>query len=84
MMLLPAFSAAILCLWSLLLSSGPIYTPIISIPALISPVLAPDLSHVHGPSILILTEVCDGAITLNFPVCDPFEIPIRSSSPPGT
>ncbi|KAF9778264.1 hypothetical protein BJ322DRAFT_1175821 [Thelephora terrestris] len=82
MILLPAFSAAVLLLWSLLLTSGPMYTPIISIPALISPVLAPDLSHVHGPSIIIFAGICNAAITLTFPACDPSGIPAQSSSPP--
>ncbi|KAF9645462.1 Dus-domain-containing protein [Thelephora ganbajun] len=82
MMLFTVFSTAILCLWSLLLTSGPMYTPIISIPTLVSPVLTPLLSPAHGSSILILIEVCDATVPLTLPTCDPFDAPVHFSTPP--
>ena len=78
------FSTAIICLWSLLLATGPIYIPVFTIPALVPPVLTPLLSPQNGRIILILTEVCDAAISLPFPTCDPSEVPIYSSGSHGT
>lgn len=79
-MLFHALSPVIICLWSLLVAIGPIYT----IPALISPVLTPLLSPADGPTILILTEVCDAAVPITFPVCDPSGAPVPPSGSPGT
>lgn len=84
MILFPVFSAAVICLWTLLFTPGPIYTPILYIPALVSPALAPLLSPADGPTILILSEVCDGTVPLAFPTCGPFDGPVPTHSPPGT
>lgn len=80
-MLFPLFSAAVLCLWSLLLASGPILVPILFIPTLASPVLTPLLPPADGPIILI--EVCDAAVPITFPICDPSDVPLPPSAPPG-
>jgi len=85
MILFPVFSTTLFCLWALLLSSGPIYTPIFTIPALISPVLAPTLSApLDGSHILIFGEVCVRTVTITFPTCDPTDTPVPTPSPPGT
>ena len=84
MMLFSVFPAAVFCLWSLLLASGPIYVPVLSIPVLASPVLTPLLSPADGPTILILIEVCDVTVPITFPVCDPSDVPVPPLNPPGT
>jgi hypothetical protein len=71
-------------LWSLLPTIGPTYALISTIPALITPVLTPLLSPADGHTILILAEVCDAAVSITFPACDPSDVPVRSSGPPGT
>jgi len=83
MMLFPIFSAAVICLWSLLLASGPIYAPILFIPTLAFPVITPLLSPADGSAILILTEMCDAAVSITFPVCDKSDVPLPTSSPPS-
>jgi hypothetical protein len=84
MILFSVFSAAVFCLWSLLLASGPIYVPVLSIPVLASPVLTPLLSPADGPTILILIEVCDVTVPITFPVCDPSDVPVPPFNPPST
>ena len=84
MILFPIFSTAVVCLWALVLISAPIYAPILTIPALISPVFTPLLSPAYAPTILILSEVCVGTVLITFPTCDPLDAPVLASSPPGT
>ena len=82
MLLFPVLSPMMFCLWALLLTSGQIYTPILTIPALISPVLAPLLPPLDGPTILMLSEMCVGTVPITFLTCDPADAPVPS--PPGT
>lgn len=48
----------------------------LTIPALVSPVLTPLLSLADGPTILILSEVCLGTIPITLPTCNPLDAPV--------
>lgn len=83
MIIFPVFPV-VFCLWALLLTSGQIYTPVLTIPGLISPVHTPLLSPFDGYTILILSEVCVGTVSITFPTCDPVDAPVPTPSPTGT